>query len=376
MKKKQKIKIINIVGARPNFMKISPLCKAYRKNKRIIQSILVHTNQHKDNNMSGTFFSSLGIPRPNYSLSIKNESSISVISQIMAQLEKIFRKEKPDLVLVVGDVNSTLAGAITANKMGLKVAHVESGLRSNDRSMPEEINRIIVDHISDFLFVSEKKGLENLNKEGVNSSRIFFTGNVMIDNLSQMLPGIEKSGIIKKLDLINKQYAVITMHRPVNVDSKKGLTRLVSLLKRIILEMNIAIVFPIHPRTIKSLQKNNLLDNLKKTKKLLIVEPMDYPDFIKLIKESLFVMTDSGGIQEEASYLKIPTITLRTSTERPSTIECGANHLLSFEDPTKTTKQIKQIIKKTKKEEIGDIPLNDGKASERIVDLIIKNIAK
>lgn len=369
----KKIKIVNVVGARPNFMKIAPLYKAYKKNAEKLQPVLVHTNQHKDDNMSGTFFRSLGIPKPDYSLSVTRESPVGVISQIMLQLENVFEKEKPDLVLVVGDVNSTAAAAITANKMGIKIAYVESGLRSQDRSMPEEINRIVVDHISDMLFVTEKSGVENLKNEGVENSRIFLTGNVMIDNLIQTLPEIDKSEIIKKLGLAGKRYAVMTMHRPSNVDSKEKLLGMLSLLKKITSDEDVIVVFPIHPRTAQNIEKFKLTKEMGKIEKLLIVEPLDYIQFIKLAKESFFIMTDSGGIQEEAAYLKVPTITLRKSTERPSTIECGSNHLMDMENLNGINKKIKEIIR-FKKSDIGDIPLNDGKASERILDIIVKNI--
>jgi UDP-N-acetylglucosamine 2-epimerase (non-hydrolysing) len=370
----KKIKILNIVGARPNFMKIAPLFREYKKNKNI-NPILVHTNQHFDKKMSGVFLESLGIPKPNYTLDANNKSPISTISGIMSDLEPILHKEKPDLVLVVGDVNSTLAGALAANKAGIKVAHVESGLRSGDMNMPEEINRILVDNIADMLFATEKSAIENLKKESIEKSKIFFVGNVMIDNLINMLPKINKSNITKTLGLSRKQYILMTMHRPANVDSKEGLINLIKLIKNITQETGLKIIFPIHPRTLKNLENFDLMTSIENIDNLKITEPMDYINFIKLIKDSFFVLTDSGGIQEETAYLKIPTITLRDSTERPSTIECGSNTLCPLSNIKYASNNIISIIKKNQKP-IKNIPLNDGKTSKRIVDTIIKQIKK
>lgn len=370
----KKIKIVNIVGARPNFMKIAPLFKAYKKNKHIVP-VLVHTNQHSDKKMSETFFKSLGIPKPDYIFSLDATSVVSAIAQIMVQLEKTLAQEKPDLLVVVGDVNSTLAAAITANKMGIKVAHVEAGLRSADRKMPEEINRIIVDHISDMLFVTEKSGLAHLKKEGVDSSKIFYTGNVMIDNLIQMLPQVEKARVLNELGILPKQYIVMTMHRPSNVDSKQGLMRIISILKAVLTETGVNIVLPIHPRTRASLEKHGLLPTLQNNSQLILSEPLDYIPFIKLVKESLFVVTDSGGIQEEAAFLRIPTITLRDSTERPSTVHCGANIICPPGNIRLLTAALRKVEKLNRKK-IRKIPLSDGKASERIVSRIVSSFAK
>ncbi len=365
---KGKIKIINIVGARPNFMKIAPLFRTYKKYPQI-DPILVHTNQHSDKKMSGNFFKSLSIPTPNYTLKIDKTSPVSTIATIMQNLESIFKKIKPDLVIVVGDVNSTLAAALTANKMQIKVAHVEAGLRSKDCSMPEEINRILVDHISDMLFVTEEAGVTNLKKEGVEKSKIFFTGNVMIDNLISMMPQID-SPPTKQTKLMSKPYIVVTIHRPINVDTREKLLLLKKIFEKIISLTGLEIIFPIHPRTRNNLKNHNLLDDILTIKRLTLVEPMNYVNFVKLVKNSSLVLTDSGGIQEEAAYLKIPTITLRDSTERPSTIKCGANILHSVKDINDLIKKIKLIINKNH-DSIKDIPLNDGKASQRIVNAII-----
>jgi len=350
-------------------MKIAPLFRVYKKRKEITP-ILVHTNQHSDDKMSGTFFKSLGIPEQDYTLDTDKTSPSSTISSIMQGLGSILKKEKPDIVLVVGDVNSTLAAALAAHKEGVKVAHVEAGLRSGDRNMPEEINRILVDHISDMLFVTEESGIENLKNERVDDQRIHFVGNVMIDNLIHMLKAIDKSDIHKKIGLEKEKYAIMTMHRPANVDYKEKLLALLEIKKRVTRENGIKIVFPIHPRTQNNLNSHGLMTELENIKNVIITEPLDYLDFTKLAKESALIITDSGGIQEEAAYLKVPTITLRDSTERPSTIICGANTLHSIEDTEGLLTKVKLAIN-IDRSIIKDVELNDGQASERIVANII-----
>jgi UDP-N-acetylglucosamine 2-epimerase (non-hydrolysing) len=325
--------------------------------------------------MSGIFFETLGLPKPDYSLSTNTGSPIKLISQIMSQLDKILEKEKPNIVVVVGDVSSTLAAALAAHKKQIKVAHVESGLRSGDKSMPEEINRILTDNISDHLFVTEKSGLLNLKKENIESHKVFFVGNVMIDNLINMLPRIEQSKIGEKLNLNDKKYAIMTMHRPVNVDNENGLNFIVELVESLVKE-NIKIVFPIHPRTQNNLKKHqNILARLNRVENLIITEPMEYLDFIKLVKNAKLVITDSGGIQEEAAYLKIPTITLRESTERPSTVDCRANHICHPQSVETIMTIVRKKIKMNR-ERILDIPLNDGQASRRIIDIFKKTYEK
>ena len=366
----KKIKIINIVGARPNFMKMAPLYVAYRKHPDTLEPILVHTKQHSDKKMSGVFFETLGLPDPDYSLSLDATTPSGTIAQIMSQLEVIFETEQPNLVLVVGDVNSTLAAALTANKKQIKVAHVESGLRSGDKTMPEEVNRILTDNISDWLFVTEKSGILNLQKENINNST-FLVGNVMIDNLINMLPQIESSDITERLGLSEK-YIVMTMHRPANVDTEEGLNSMIQIIESVADE-DMNIVFPVHPRTLNNLKKYpEAFKTLNEIQKLTIVEPMEYIDFMKLVKGSVCVLTDSGGIQEEAAYLKIPTITLRESTERPSTVECGANHICPPQDETLVMETIKKVLK-MKPGDISDIELNDGKTSDRIIEILLKS---
>jgi len=371
---KKPIKVLNIVGARPNFMKMAPLFRAHKKNKRI-HPLLVHTNQHSGEKMSDIFFKTLGLPEPDYSIPPHKGSPLSTIAHIAASLEPILEKEQPDLVVLVGDVNSTLAGAIAANKMGIPIAHVEAGLRSGDRTMPEEINRIVVDHISDLLFVTEKSGMDNLEKEGVAKNRTFFVGNTMIDNLIHMLPNIRSSNILSSLGVSKGNYIVMTMHRPVNVDSEKSLKKIVSLIEKIVRTSGLTIVFPIHPRALNNLKKKGLHKQLTKTKKLILTEPLGYRDFLKLVSESALVITDSGGIQEEATHLKIPIVTLRDSTERPSTIYSGANSLHSLDEQSKTLAGISAKMK-MKRGAIKDLPLNDGRASERIVRIISRHFKK
>ena len=365
----QRIKIINIVGARPNFMKIAPLMREYKKYSKI-KSILVHTGQHYDQKMSAVFFKSLKIKKSDYNLEVGSDSHAKQTAKIMERLEPIFAKEKPDLVLVVGDVNSTIAAALTAVKMNIKVAHVEAGLRSFDRTMPEEINRLLTDHLSDFLFVTEKSGLINLKKEGIPKEKIYFVGNVMIDTLIANLPQINRSKITRKLKLKAGKFILTTLHRPTNVDNKKSLEKIASIFNNLSKTLNL--VFPIHPRTKKNIKKMNLWNCFKNIKNLKIIEPLNYLDFMKLTKESFCILTDSGGIQEEATYLKIPTLTMRKTTERPATIECGSNFLIGLDK--------KQILKKIEdftdfnRKNIKNLPLADGKTSQRIIKIITSQL--
>ncbi len=363
------IKIINIVGARPNFMKIAPLMREYLRYPEI-SPILVHTGQHYDYQMSESFFKNLGIKKPDYNLEVGSGTHAQQFAKIIERFETVLIKEKPDLVLVVGDVNSTAACAITAKKMGIPIAHVEAGLRSFDQKMPEEINRIITDHISDMLFVSEQSGIKNLKKEGIKSPKIFFTGNVMIDTLIDSMPQIEKSVILEKNNLKDKRIILATIHRPSNVDSKEKLEKILEILSKI--EKDSTIVFPMHPRTKKNIESFGLDENFKKLGNILILDPLEYFDLIKILKNSWMVITDSGGIQEEAAFLKIPTITIRENTERPATVFCGANTITGL-NSKKIAAQIKKISSK-KYPNIKNIPLYDGKTAKRIVAIITKKI--
>ncbi len=336
-------KIINVVGARPNFMKIAPIIRAMK-----CENILVHTGQHYDNNMSDSFFKDLGIPHPDINLEVGSGSHAEQTAKIMIEFEKVCLKEKPTHVLVVGDVNSTIACALVAKKLGIKIIHVEAGLRSFDETMPEEINRVLVDRISDYLFVTEQSGVDNLLKEGVAKEKIHLVGNVMIDTLIYNLPKIDK---IKKYS--EEDYCVVTMHRPSNVDNKEILERLLKVIK----EIPIKVVFPMHPRTRGKVKSLDGVD---------VLEPLGYLDFMNLVKNAKFMLTDSGGIQEETTYLGVPCITMRENTERPVTVEVGSNVLVGS-DVALIKKNIELVLKGGFKK--GSVPeMWDGETAERVFD--------
>lgn len=359
-----------IAGARPNFMKIAPLLREFKKHSRIIP-IVVHTGQHHDPLMSDTFFKSLGIPSPHYSFRGVTASAAAFIGNTIVELDRLYAKEQPDLVLVPGDVNSTLAGALSAHKAGIPVGHVEAGLRSSDRTMPEEINRILVDQISDLLFVSEKSGVDNLSREGINENKVHFVGNVMIDNLIEQLPTIKT---LATLPGLTGDFALITLHRPANVDNKNNLRAIINTIKTLTKERSASFVWPMHPRTKLRLEEFGYYEGLKKIKKLIITPPLGYHELIKIMSGSLFILTDSGGIQEEAAFLKIPTITLRNSTERPSTIDCGANTLVDPAALSYLPAAIEHILRRGRGRIVRP-ELWDGKTSKRITNIILKKFS-
>ena len=361
------MKILSVVGTRPNFIKIAPLINEIKKHSEI-RHILVHTGQHYDEEMSKLFFDELEIPKPDINLGIGSASDITQTAGIMPELEKIILKEDPDLVIVVGDVNSTLAAALTAKKCNVKVAHVESGLRSFDRTMPEELNRILTDHISDLLFTTEESGNKNLANEGIDKNKVFFAGNVMIDSLLIHKEKASKSKILEKLQLTKKSYAVLTLHRPSNVDNKKSLEHVIDILDKI--QQKIKIVFPIHPRTLKNINKFKLSQKLKNQKNLVITGPLGYLDFMNLMINSRFVLTDSGGVQEETTVLGVPCITMRNTTERPVTMEQGTNVLVST-DKSKIINAANRLVEKANIK-AGIPTLWDGKAAKRIIDILLK----
>tara|TARA_Y100000310_G_scaffold343811_1_gene453244 strand:- start:677 stop:1795 length:1119 start_codon:yes stop_codon:yes gene_type:complete len=365
------MKIVSVVGTRPNFMKLAALIEEIKKHK--IEHILIHTGQHYDAHMSHLFFEDLGLPKPDEDKHLVVQSNLSGDKQkkwlkdtIMHILKR--QKPKPDLVIVVGDVNSTVAGAKAAHELGIKVAHVEAGLRSFDDKMPEEINRIETDRISDFLFTTEKSGNENLRKEGISEDKIFFVGNVMIDTLLKHKEKAKQSKILKELGLDENNYVVLTLHRPSNVDSKEGFENILSILEKT--QEKIKIVFPVHPRTKKNIQLFNLDEKIKNMKNLIITEPLGYLDFMHLMANSKLVLTDSGGIQEETTVLGVPCSTLRKNTERPVTVEQGTNLLVS----TNKEKVIEMAINVIENKIILNrkIPeLWDGKAGQRIIKILI-----
>lgn len=368
-------KIISIVGARPNFMKVAPLHKAFEKiscqnRNSNINHLICHTGQHYDEKMSKVFFDELELPKPDFYLGIGGGSHAEQTSKIMIEFEKVLLTEKPDLVIVVGDVNSTIACSLTAVKLGIKVAHVEAGLRSFDRKMPEEINRILTDSISDFLFVTEKSGMENLRNEGIGSEKVFFVGHVMIDSLIHYLPKSEKSKIFDELAVEPFKYFTATFHRPSNVDDPENLSQLLKFLSSVSSEYKV--VFPVHPRTRNNIAKFGLEGEI--SKQIILTDPIGYLDFIRLISKSKLLLTDSGGIQEETTYLGIPCITLRKTTERPITVQEGTNYLVG-DNYNLANEIVSDIISgKAKK---GKIPeLWDGKAAERIVEILFNVLEK
>ncbi len=356
------MKIILVVGARPNFMKMSPILDEMKKYPEKIQPILVHTGQHYDKNMSDLFFHDLGLNKPDIFLGVGSGSHAQQTAKIMEKFEPIVLENKPDMVLVVGDVNSTLACALTAVKLHIKVSHVEAGLRSFDRRMPEEINRLVTDAISDYLFITEESARLNLRKEGVPEEKMFFVGNVMIDSLLKNLEKASQSEILSQLQLEKQKYSLLTLHRPENVDNKDAIQEILDALKEI--SQKIPIVFPIHPRTKNKLEEFGIrLENFK------IIEPLGYWDFLKLMSEARLVLTDSGGIQEETTILQVPCLTLRDNTERPVTAEKGTNKIVGT-NKEKILSHALEILGKDKIE--AQIPeLWDGHAAKRIVETLL-----
>lgn len=359
-------KVVSVVGARPNFMKIAPIDRAFKAYKDEIEHIIVHTGQHYDYQMSEAFFQDLQMPNPEYFLGVGSGSHAEQTAKVMTEFENVCQKVKPDLVIVPGDVNSTMAAAITTKKLNLPLAHIEAGLRSGDRTMPEEINRIVTDVIADLLFVTEKSGYENLLSEGVSPDKIHFVGNTMIDSLVYALDKLHKSTILQNLQLIDKGYVLITLHRPTNVDSPEMLKMFFDIFNYISNKKKI--VFPVHPRTRKNITDFGLDEVISQNNNLILTDPLGYIDFINLLKNSSLVITDSGGIQEESTFLGVPCITTRTTTERPITVEIGTNVLVQPEKETILKAIYETLDNKHKPHQIPK--LWDGKASKRIVEII------
>ena len=359
-------KILIVVGTRPNFIKITQFEKEFKAYGSDFEYVLLHTGQHYDENMSDVFFRQFKLKKPDYFLNVKQQSPATQIGNIIIELDKILVDENPDLVIVVGDVNSTLAAAVAANKNNVKIAHLESGLRSFYRDMPEEVNRVLTDEIADLFFVTEQSGIDHLTEEGKDESKIHFVGNTMIDTLVAFDDQIQQDDILEQLGLEKGKYALTTMHRPRNVDNKEGLETLVSIINSITSKLKL--VFPIHPRTRKNLELFGLVDEIQNKDQLIFTAAMNYISFQKLITDALFVITDSGGIQEETTYRQIPCLTLRPSTERPSTVDIGSNTLVEY-NVEDANKYIDQIIDGNYKK--GNIPpLWDGQATKRIVKIL------
>ncbi|MBN1226178.1 MAG: UDP-N-acetylglucosamine 2-epimerase (non-hydrolyzing) [Deltaproteobacteria bacterium] len=359
------MKTFLVAGARPNFMKIAPIYRASLEHPEV-DCRIVHTGQHYDQEMSDIFFQELGIPEPAFNLNVGSGSHAVQTAKIMTAFEEICQKERPDLVMVVGDVNSTLACSIVAKKLNTRVAHVEAGLRSFDMTMPEEINRMVTDSISDYFFVTEESGVNNLVKEGKPEDRIHYVGNVMIDNLFYQLAGLDGGEHMNFADLkaMHKKYAFLTLHRPSNVDNKEVFEDIVKALNEIAGYR--PILFPVHPRTKKMIAHFGLT----LTENIIKLPPLSFRGSLFLWKDAEVVLTDSGGLQEETTALKVPCVTLRENTERPITVEVGSNILVGT-NPANIVKAYHESISKTR---YAIIPqLWDGKASERIWDILVSD---
>lgn len=361
-------KIINIVGARPNFMKIAPLMNAYR-NAGMKDMMLLHTGQHYDKSMSSLFFEELGISEPDINLEVGSDTQSKQVAKIMERFEDVCFEHKPDAILVVGDVNSTMACSIVAAKLGIKIIHLEAGLRSFDRSMPEEINRLVTDTLADFLLTPSADADENLIREGCSQSKIFRVGNIMIDTLFMFLPKAQKSDILNKIGINSHDFALVTLHRPSNVDIPAIITEIINTLNNI--SESIKVVFPMHPRTKLNLNKFGISLS-KLNKNFIITAPMGYLDFQQLMSNSKFVITDSGGVQEETTALKIPCITIRENTERPITVSLGSNVIVGT-DIDKLLHFSEQAISGNWKH--AEIPeMWDGKTAERVIEVLQKHL--
>lgn len=367
------MKILNIVGARPNFMKIAPLHRAFQAHPEITSSKILHTGQHYDAKMSDIFFNQLELPEPDYYLGIGGGSHTWTTAHIMIKFEEILKEDRPDLVLVVGDVNSTVACALVAVKMGIPTAHVEAGLRSGDRTMPEEINRLATDAIVDHLFVTEQSGMIHLAKEGVSDEKVHFVGHVMIDSLVYFREKASHSKILEELKITPKKYILMTMHRPHNVDNESGLKDILKIIQNAASHRDV--VFAIHPRTEARYKSFGLYEELASTANLTLLPPQGYFEFLKLMDNAELIITDSGGIQEETTYLQVPCMTFRDTTERPITVDLGTNFLMQDLNPETVRIQMEDILNGNAKQ--GAIPpLWDGKASERIADILVEKLSK
>ncbi len=351
--------VLHVVGARPNFMKAAPVCRALAERAGISQT-LVHTGQHYDANMSDVFFSQLRMPAPDVNLEVGSGSHAQQTAEIMRRFEPVVLDVRPDLVLVYGDVNSTVAAALVCSKLLIRVGHVEAGLRSFDRTMPEEINRIVTDRLADLLFTPSEDGDANLEHEGVPAEKIYRVGNVMIDSLIQLLP----TALQRPKDNLPDRYALVTIHRPSNVDDSESLKSILESL----LEVNeqLPVVFPVHPRT-----RQRIAEFGTNIKKLHLLEPLPYIEFLALQRSAAVVITDSGGIQEETTYLGVPCLTMRDNTERPVTVTLGTNVLVG-RDRKKLISELARILEG--KGKAGTIPpLWDGHAGDRIAEVLCRN---
>lgn len=356
---------MNIVGARPNFIKIAPLLDAQKQFPELIKPILVHTGQHYSPEMYQEIFHDLELPEPDIYLGVGSGSHAEQTANILLKFEPALLEHKPDLILVVGDVNSTLACSLAASKLGIKIAHVEAGLRSRNWEMPEEVNRVITDRLSDYLFTADKDAKQNLVDEGIDPNKIYFAGNVMIDTLERFKSKASTRPIKQELGI--SDYILLTMHRPENVDKKENL----ELLLDIIDDLKFPTVFPVHPRTANLLSTFGLEERTKNTPNLKIIKPVGYLDFLHLQMNSKLVMTDSGGVQEETTALGVPCLTLRNETERPITVTHGTNRIVGLDRP-KATLAAHEILNSSHVVNHNKPPLWDGQAAKRIVKLLLE----
>ena len=362
------MKILSVVGARPNFMKVAPLHRAFLAHSGV-ESKIVHTGQHNDARMSDVFFDQLDLPRPDYHLNVPAGTQTQQTAHIMLRFETVLSAERPDWVLVVGDVTSTLACALVAVRMSIRVAHIEAGLRSGDRRMPEEINRILTDTLSDRLFVTEQSGLDNLRREGIADAKIHFVGNVLIDSLVQHRLKANALNTVGALGLTPGGYVLMTMHRPANVDDEAGLQRIVQIVENT--SRHWTVLFPVHPRTFANLVRFGLMSRLSAIPNVRLLEPQGYLECLNLLEHAAIVITDSGGLQEETTYLRVPCLTFRDSTERPVTIDLGTNQLLPDLNPETVKHKVAEIL--TGKVKPGSIPpLWDGQTAGRIAKILIE----
>jgi len=358
-------KVLNVVGARPNYMKVAPLYEAM-KGQPGFEPTIVHTGQHYDAAMSELFFQQLGLPEPDYYLGVGSGAHGAQTAKIMLGFEEVAGALKPDCVVVVGDVNSTIACGLVAAKSGVRLVHVEAGLRSFDRRMPEEVNRVLTDQISDYLFTTEPAARENLLREGIDEARIHFVGNVMIDTLMKHRRKAAVRPVLKKLGVMRGRYALVTLHRPSNVDEPEMLEQLLTALGA--LSEEVPVVFPVHPRTLARVEAFELSGLLAGRDGLLVLEPLGYLDFLQCMAHAQLVITDSGGIQEETTVLGVPCITVRENTERPVTVSEGTNVLVG-RDPERLVREARRVLAGEAK--AGRLPaLWDGKAAERIVQVL------
>jgi UDP-N-acetylglucosamine 2-epimerase (non-hydrolysing) len=361
------LKVINVVGARPNFMKIAPVAAEMKRRSTEFAAVLVHTGQHYDAAMSDAFFRDLGLPQPDIHLNVGSASHAVQTARVMIEFESIALREQPDWVVVVGDVNSTLACALVCAKLNIKVAHVEAGLRSRDRTMPEEINRLLTDQISDLLLTPSPDADENLLAEGIARDKIKFVGNVMIDSLLDNLKRAEHSTVREDLGL--SRYAVATLHRPSNVDNEQTFANLLAALEFV--AEHLTVVFPVHPRTRANIDKFNFSAKIKQNKNFKLIEPLGYLDFLRLYSGAAIVLTDSGGLQEETTALRIPCLTLRENTERPVTVSLGTNKVVGTNTERIVT-AVKEVLKNDTEiyQKARIPPLWDGKTAARICDAL------